>query len=406
MRHEIFRAERVTYRREDIIFLRDFQLNIYAGECMGLLPLDSFGLDELLDVLRNNIPVFNGYIYYQGRMINSWRGDPAHGSEQPHIAVITGRSSLAACLSVSVNIFIIRPDTREQIINKKLYRKLLQPVFQETGVDISPDRIAEDLSSFERIIVEIIRAVIHDNRLIVLKELGNEISREELAKLKEIIRFYCSQGFSFLYISSNADEILQMSDRVAFMQSGTIIKVLSSGEFTDPEKKIFLQKASDYPAALIRDPGCEMMICPNVDAAHRKFSELAAMREKDCACISAHPEESMFFPDMSVYDNLCFNSDQRIRDIWISQRVRKSIAFEYSRMFASMEQPAGTLSKSDRVKLVYERILFQEPHHVIIETPFVNEDLKHRLRITDNIMKMLRAGIRVTILTIENEKIR
>lgn len=38
--------------------------------------------------------------------------------------------------------------------------------------------------------------------------------------------------------------------------------------------------------------------------------------------------------------------------------------------------------------------------------PFVNEDLSHRLSITENIMKMLRAGIRVTILTIENEKIR
>lgn len=50
--------------------------------------------------------------------------------------------------------------------------------------------------------------------------------------------------------------------------------------------------------------------------------------------------------------------------------------------------------------------IFQKPRHVIIETPFVNEDLSHRLSITENIMKMLRAGIRVTILTIENEKIR
>lgn len=58
------------------------------------------------------------------------------------------------------------------------------------------------------------------------------------------------------------------------------------------------------------------------------------------------------------------------------------------------------------MKLVCERILFQKPQHVIIETLFVNEDLKHRLRITDAITKMLRAGIRVTILTIENEKIQ
>lgn len=406
MRHEIFRAERVTYRKEDVIFLRDFELNIYEGECMGLLPLDSFGLDGLLDVLRYNIHLFNGYIYYQGRMINSWRRDPSHSSDQPRIAVITGQSALASCLSVSVNIFIIRPDTEEQLINNRLYRKLLLPVFQEIGVDISPDWIVEDLTSFERIIVEIIRAVIHENRLIVLKELGNEISRKELDKLKQIIRFYCAKGFSFLYISSNADETLQMSDRIAFMQNGTIIKIQSSSDFTDPEKKILLQKASDYPASLIRHPGCDMIICPNVAAAHRKFNEFVADSEKNCAYISAHPEESMIFPEMSVYDNLCFNADWRIRDIWISWQVRRSIAIEYGQMFAAMDQPAGTLSKTDRGKLVYERILFQKPRHVIIETPFVNEDLSHRLSITENIMKMLRAGIRVTILTIENEKIQ
>ena len=40
MRKEILRMERVTYKEADMIELEDFNLQIYEGEIMGLLPLN------------------------------------------------------------------------------------------------------------------------------------------------------------------------------------------------------------------------------------------------------------------------------------------------------------------------------------------------------------------------------
>ena len=55
----------------------------------------------------------------------------------------------------------------------------------------------EKLSTFERIIVELLRAVIMGYHLIVLDEVGALVSDDELKKLHGIIRRYVKKGFSF-----------------------------------------------------------------------------------------------------------------------------------------------------------------------------------------------------------------
>lgn len=71
MKKEIFRMERVTYKEEDMIKLEDFNLQIYQGEIMGMLPLNSHGLSAFLRLLQTNLPIFDGYVYYHGEKINS-----------------------------------------------------------------------------------------------------------------------------------------------------------------------------------------------------------------------------------------------------------------------------------------------------------------------------------------------
>ena len=73
MRKEILRMERVTYKEADMIELEDFNLQIYEGEIMGLLPFNGQGMVALLKLLQVNLPLYDGYIYYNGEQINSWR---------------------------------------------------------------------------------------------------------------------------------------------------------------------------------------------------------------------------------------------------------------------------------------------------------------------------------------------
>ena len=73
MKKEILRMERVTYKEEETTYLKDFELNVFSGEIVGLLPVNAYGLPQLLSVLRENPLLYAGYMYYKERLVNSWQ---------------------------------------------------------------------------------------------------------------------------------------------------------------------------------------------------------------------------------------------------------------------------------------------------------------------------------------------
>ena len=57
MRNEVLRMERVTYIEDEVVKLKDFNLQIYQGEVMGLLPVTSHGKSSVLKLLARNLPL-------------------------------------------------------------------------------------------------------------------------------------------------------------------------------------------------------------------------------------------------------------------------------------------------------------------------------------------------------------
>ena len=41
MRNEVLRMERVTYKEDEVVKLEDFNLQIFQGEIMGFMPVNS-----------------------------------------------------------------------------------------------------------------------------------------------------------------------------------------------------------------------------------------------------------------------------------------------------------------------------------------------------------------------------
>ena len=53
MREEILRMDRVTYQDGDVTELHQFCLDVYAGDILGLIPVNDTGLVSLLRLLQN-----------------------------------------------------------------------------------------------------------------------------------------------------------------------------------------------------------------------------------------------------------------------------------------------------------------------------------------------------------------
>ncbi len=97
MKKEVLRMERVTYLEQGNVKLKNFNMALYEGEIMGLVPMNNLGLDALLQLLQKNLPLYYGYVYYRNHMVNCW-GKPKQ--EWNRISIIRNESILADDMTV------------------------------------------------------------------------------------------------------------------------------------------------------------------------------------------------------------------------------------------------------------------------------------------------------------------
>ena len=211
MREEVYRMERVTYCEQGVALLENFSMAIWTGEILGLVPANHFGLSALLRLLRQNLPLHYGFVYYKERLVNDWRF-PCTGMNRVstnRVSIIQNQSCLAKDLTVADNIFVLRPGFRKRLMQPGILREQLKPFMEDIGMEIPADAYIEDLSTFERFVVELLKAVVAGNHLVVLEDISTFISAAELEKLSRILRHYAKQGMSFLYVAAHFEEAQQ-----------------------------------------------------------------------------------------------------------------------------------------------------------------------------------------------------
>lgn len=105
MRKEILRMELVTKSYAGVIYLDNFNMQIYKGEIMGLIPINRQGKSELIELLCQNSPIDYGRIYINNELVNYYE----HSTNSINrVYVINQKSKLIQDLTVSDNIFVLR----------------------------------------------------------------------------------------------------------------------------------------------------------------------------------------------------------------------------------------------------------------------------------------------------------
>ncbi len=448
MKEEVLRLDRVTILEQGATVLNHFSLNLFAGEIMGLIPVNGTGLPVLMRLLRQNIPLHYGYVYYRERLVNHWRyADMKYN----RIGVIDNRSGLAGGLTVTDNVFVLRHGFRKHVVSRAKLDRLLAPFLTETGVAVVPGAYARDLTALQRLVVEIVKAVVAGCRLIIINDAGTVISDVELEKLHGVLRLYARQGVSFLYVSRHYEEIRHLCGKVALMVNGQIAKVLST-EDTGPDmihcfgvenyERLVLSQgekrrpdAAAPPALSIKDvywgevAGLALSIAPGEcvavqDLENRIFDDLIAAvagpiraprgevrvrgrkrtvrNNRDIAVIERLAPKTMLFPELSYLDNLCFTMDHRLPGIWRDARARRSVRAEYAPWLgdAVFDKSVDELTQAEKYDLVYARILLQRPAVAICVQPFMEADVEQRMHIFRLVEKLLGKGIAVMILAV------
>ncbi len=434
--------ERVTYRENGIERLIDCNLQIFTGEILGLIPLNSNGLSSLLDVVTQNLPLEFGFVFLREKLINSWHYP--HPQHNP-VGLIQGKNQLVEGLSLAENVFVLRREFRSHYIQSRLLRNQLQPFFDKIDVDIPPESYPENLSIFQRIIVELIRAIVACYHLIVLYDVSTFLNEKELESLHRVLRQYAQEGYSFLYISSQPEDLCGIADRISVFSNGCILKTI--------EEKDYLQEILDNTRIQEEIPNSydntesdsnailrvENLSLGNMEALSFQLrpGECVAIQDvnnrsnnslvqimlgdrkpdsgqiwlrdqpfsprgnRELAIIQEQPTKTMLFPELSYFDNLFLTSDHELPHLWRSRRMQQRLAKEYGKRtrMELFERSVDSLSEQEKIELVYNRILLQHPSVVICIHPFTGADMELRALIRQLLSQMRQKQIAVILIT-------
>jgi simple sugar transport system ATP-binding protein len=106
---------------------------------------------------------------------------------------------------------------------------------ERIGVRLDPDRLAGSLSIGERQRVEIVKALVHDCRVLILDEPTAVLTPQDIRALFATIRRLQESGMGVLLVSHKLKEVAEISDRVVVLRRGRLVGERRTAEVTPTE---------------------------------------------------------------------------------------------------------------------------------------------------------------------------
>ena len=202
--------------------LDDVSLEVRKGEVHALLGENGAGKSTLMKIVMGLHRADKGEMLFNGEKVVV-RG-PAEALSIG-ISMIHQELNPEPYLTVAENIFLKREHThgRSPFLNQKETIAETQKILDSFNFPVSPRAEMQSLTVAQMQMVEIIKAVSCNSRLIIMDEPTSSLDMEETNRLFETIRDLRSKGVSIIYISHRLEEIFEICDRVSVFRDGRYI---------------------------------------------------------------------------------------------------------------------------------------------------------------------------------------
>jgi len=204
--------------------LKDVQFDLYPGEVHTLVGENGAGKSTLMKVLSGVYQKDSGEILLDGKSVVIPNPKAA---QRLGISIIHQELNLMNHLTAAQNIFIGREPKKGPFLDEKGLNRKASELFAMLRMDIDPRVKIGELTIAKQQMVEIVKALSYDARVLIMDEPTAALNEAEIEELFTIIRQLRSKGVAIIYISHRMDELFKISDRITVMRDGQYVDTLN-----------------------------------------------------------------------------------------------------------------------------------------------------------------------------------
>lgn len=196
-------------------------LQVEPGTVHAVMGENGAGKSTLMKVLFGQYAPDDGEILFEGGNVRfkSVKEAVNHG-----ISMIYQELSPIKELSIAENVFVGRyPKKAGPVIDTEKMYADCQAIFERWGLDYDPHTKIKMLKTADIQMIEIIKAISFNAKLVIMDEPSSSISQKEVDKLFDFIRILKKNGITIIIITHKMDEVFNISDQVTVLRDGKYI---------------------------------------------------------------------------------------------------------------------------------------------------------------------------------------
>jgi ribose transport system ATP-binding protein len=252
---------RITKTYPGVVALHDVSLSVTKGEVVGLIGENGAGKSTLMNILGGVTAPTEGTIRIDG---NERAALTVPEAIAAGIAFVHQELNLFDNLDVAANVFIGREPLYGgplRLIDRKALHRRVQPLLDRLGVDFGPDTPVSGLSLAQMQLLEIVKALSLDARLVIMDEPTSSLTITETQRLMRVIGELKAQGVSVIFISHRLNEVEACADRVVVLRDGRTVGELARDQIAH-DRMIRLMIGRDLKSLYIppgKPPGASVL---------------------------------------------------------------------------------------------------------------------------------------------------
>jgi ABC-type uncharacterized transport system ATPase subunit len=211
-----------------VVALKDVSLDVLSGEIHAILGENGAGKSTLLKILYGIYVPDKGDLFFGGRrvVVTSPQDAVRNG-----LVLVSQVPQLIDSLTVAENLSLSLSQFGYVSSVRKVSKFLLEKG-REYGVRVDPDIEVWKLSYTQKQLVEVLRALLLNAKVIAFDEATTLLPHAEKEKLYDFMKLFKSKGGSVLLVTHKIPEAMEVSDRITVLRRGEVVGTVRTSETT------------------------------------------------------------------------------------------------------------------------------------------------------------------------------